>query len=342
MNNKSTFSDILNDFVNSYLPVGKGVSPNTITSYKYAYRLLADFMLEKKNVPFDGITFNSLNYDTLTEFFDWLTNERHCSETTRNHRLSALLSFSKYAQNRNFDAAVTFRNSILRIPIRKTPKSQMTWFTAMEMEILLALPDDRTQIGKRNKMILMTLYVTGTRAQELCDLTVSSIKKRKDKTSLVIKGKGNNVRIINLPNLFADSLDKYLKYRHIENNPDRHIFYSQTHEQMTISCVEEIVKKYVTLAKKQNPQLYTMGEYTPHSFRHTTAVHMLEAGVPLMAIKKFLGHRSVQTTQIYAELSQNTVDKYVEEWSKKWFSGNKNKMPALSAKGSNIPAFLNV
>ena len=88
---------------------------------------------------------------------------------------------------------------------------------------------------------------------------------------------------------------------------------------MTISCVEEIVKKYVNMAKEQHPELFTMGTYTPPSFRHSTATHMLEAGVPLMAIKKFLGHASIQTTHVYAELSQNTVDKYVKEWNEKWF-----------------------
>lgn len=89
--------------------------------------------------------------------------------------------------------------------------------------------------------------------------------------------------------------------------------------------------------------LFTMGTYTPHSFRHSTATHMLEAGVPLMAIKQFLGHASIQTTQVYAELSQNTVDKYVKEWNEKWFPkeihSNEKKD---DAEEGNMPSFLNV
>ena len=127
------------------------------------------FKYEKNGIAADAISFEDLDYDTLTGFFEWILKERKCSETTRNQRLAALLSFSKYAQNRDFDAAAVFRNSIIRIPLSKPRGKRRTWFTAEEMKILLALPDDRTDIGLRDKMILMTLYVTGARSQELCD-----------------------------------------------------------------------------------------------------------------------------------------------------------------------------
>ena len=85
-----------------------------------------------------------------------------------------------------------------------------------------------------------------------------------------------------------------------------------------------------------------MGTYTPHSFRHSTATHMLEAGVPLMAIKKFLGHASIQTTQVYAELSQNTVDKYVKEWNEKWFPKEIHTEEKKEPEEGNMPSFLNI
>ena len=103
--------------------------------------------------------------------------------------------------------------------------------------------------------------------------------------------------------------------RRIETEPDRHIFSSQTHEHMTISCVEEIYKKYIKLAKEKTPNLFKEEHYSPHSMRHTTGQHMLEAGVPIMVIKAFLGHASVQTTQIYTESPQATVDKHIREWN---------------------------
>lgn len=342
MSEKQVFLQLLNDYVNTYLPIGIGVQPNTIKSYKYAFRLLIKFMNERKGIPADTISFEDLDYDTLSEFFQWILLERKCSETTRNQRLAALLSFSKYAQNRDFDAAAVFRNSIIRIPISKPRGKRRTWFTAEEMKIILSIPNDRTTIGLRDKMVLTSLYVTGARSQELCDLTVSCVRRKKNHTAIELNGKGDKRRLVNVSDKFASMLDSYLRKRRINEILDRHIFSSQTHEYMTISCVEGIVKKYVKMAKEQNPTLFTMGSYTPHSFRHSTATHMLEAGVPLMAIKKFLGHTSVQTTQVYAELSQNAVDKYVKEWNEKWFPKEIHTLEKGIQQEGNMPSFLNI
>ena len=127
--------------------------------------------------------------------------------------------------------------------------------------------------------------------------------------------KGSKARRIRIPDTCASMLKKYIKHRRIETEPDRHIFSSQTHEHMTISCVEEIYKKYIKLAKEKTPNLFKEEHYSPHSMRHTTGQHMLEAGVPIMVIKAFLGHASVQTTQIYTESPQATVDKHIREWN---------------------------
>ena len=137
----------------------------------------------------------------------------------------------------------------------------------------------------------------------------------------------------------ADILRKYMEKRHIEHSPDRHIFSSQTHEQMTISCIEEIVRKYVKQAHGLYPDKFLQEGYSPHSFRHTTATHMIEAGVPLIVIKNFLGHASIQTTQIYAELTQNTVDKHILEWNEKWFPRS-NTLTAEKNIDDNMPGFL--
>ncbi len=92
------------------------------------------------------------------------------------------------------------------------------------------------------------------------------------------------------------------------------------------------------MAKKQNPSLFQAGSYPPHSMRHSTACHLLEAGVDIVTIKNILGHVSVQTTQIYAEMSQDTVDRKLKEWNETWFGNN----PKINIKKStdNIPEFL--
>jgi len=153
------------------------------------------------------------------------------------------------------------------------------------------------------------MYASGARAQEICDLTVRNVLFHDKTSTLVLTGKGNKTRRIGLPGNCTVMLKKYVYHRHIENAYSRHVFSSQTHEQMTISCVEGIFKKYVSLAKEKHPNMFSHNSYPPHSMRHSTASHLLEAGVDIVTIKNILGHVSLQTTQIYAELSQETVNK---------------------------------
>lgn len=168
-------------------------------------------------------------------------------------------------------------------------------------------------------MILNLMYASGARAQEICDLSVRDVQFQRELTRLTLAGKGNKVRRIVIAKSCAGMLKHYLDWRGISHDLNRYIFSSQTHEHMTVSCIEEIYKKYVTKAREQHPGMFLQPQYTPHTMRHTTATHMLEAGVPLMAIKNFLGHASVAKTERYAEFSQTTTDKHIREWNRRWF-----------------------
>lgn len=340
MNNKSNFLNLLDSFVNSYLPHSIGASPNTIKSYKFAFRLLIEFIYEEKSIPADQITFENLDYKTLTAFFRWIEEVRGCSASTKNQRLSAIVSFSAYAQNRDFAAASVFRNSVNKIPMKKVQNKQRTILTPQEVTILLSLPKEGRETGLRDKVLLSLMYASGARAQEICDLTVGNLRFHQKGASVNIKGKGGKVRQIGIAKTCATLLKQYIEYRKIYDKPERHVFSSQTHEHMTISCVEGIFKKYIRTAKKENPTLFLANSYPPHSMRHTTASHMLEAGVPLVVIKNFLGHASLQSTEIYAAISQNTVNRHLKEWNEKWFPNNISTIQDRQ-KPSKYPDFLN-
>lgn len=319
MNDSSKFLSLLEDFLDYYLPIAKGLSKNTIKSYKYAFRLLIQFMQSSNNIPADQITFEQLNYDTLIKYLEWLEEIRGCCKSTRNQRLAALSSFSKYAQNRNFSAATVFRNSIIKIPAKKSQHSRRAVFTVDEISIFLRLPDESRFVGQRNKMLLSLMYATGARAQEICDLQVKDIIFNDPHTGVTLNGKGGKVRRVFIPKSCSMMLKKYMEKQKLSSSSNSHLFSSQTHEKMTLSCVEEIFKKYVKIAKKKYPNKFNDTSYPPHSMRHTTAVHMVEAGVPLIVIKNFLGHKSLQSTLIYADLTQSTVNKHIKEWNAKWF-----------------------
>ena len=220
MNKPSKFLGLLDNFITNYMPCSVGASSNTVTSYKYAFRLLLEFMYYKKGVPADKITFEQLSFDTMTEFLDWLEKDRGCSASTKNQRLSAIISFSRYAQNRDFDAASIFRSGVIKIPMKKAQKKQRAVLSVQEVSILLRLPDDSKVIGLRDKVLLSLMYASGTRAQEICDLTVGNIQFNMKGATLNIKGKGGKSRRIGIPDNCAEMLQKYISHRRLGSKPD--------------------------------------------------------------------------------------------------------------------------
>jgi site-specific recombinase XerD len=312
------FLDLLGAFIDDYMPNSAGLSANTVKSYKVTFRLLLEYVYAEKNIGSGGITFSMLDFDVTNGFLIWLEQERGCSVATRNQRLVALSSFSRYAQNRSLDAAV-FANVIDRIPVKTSATALRTMFTLEEVAILLELPDKNTAIGLRDCVMLNLMYASGARAQEVCDLAVRGVQFHPDATKLTLTGKRQKTRRINIAEPVGVLLKRYIAKRGIAKQLDHHIFSSRTHEHMKTSCITEIFKKYVGQAKAQHPLMFREETYTPHSMRHTTATHMLEAGIPLMAIKNFLGHASVHTTERYAALTQTTVNNYIRDWNSKWF-----------------------
>lgn len=308
---------LLSDYFNSYLPEVKGVSHNTIISYQYAFQLLFDFLYEKKGIEPEKVTFDNLSNEIILEYLAWIETSRDCSPVTRNHRRTALSSFAKYALKKNLSATLQFFSDVTAIPKKKTPQiSDIKYFTKEEIAIIFNAPDTSKTIGKRDTMLLSLLYASGARVQELCDLTLNDIYFGEE-TNIRLIGKGRKGRLVTIPENCAVMLKNYLCNRplNFSNLTDRtkHIFSSQTHEQMTISCVEAIVKKYVAKVKKIHPQLFRRKSYSPHSFRHSIAVHMLECGESIVVIKAFLGHASIATTMIYASVTPELANKYLRE-----------------------------
>jgi site-specific recombinase XerD len=295
------------------------------------------YLYTEKNISSDSVKFETLDFDTINGFLNYVEQERGCSIATRNLRLTALSSFAAYAQNRSLDAAV-FANVLDKIPVKTAAAAPRTMFTLEEVAILLELPDKSTEIGLRDCVMLNLMYASGARTQEVCGLTVRNVMFQADGTKLTLTGKKQKTRRINIAEPCAVLLRQYLAKRGIEKQLERHIFSSQTHEHMKTSCITVLFKKYINLAKTRHPLLFRERSYTPHSMRHTTATHMLEAGVPLMAIKNFLGHSSVHTTERYAALTQATVSNYIREWNSKWFPQT-GTIPELP-RGDALPKFL--
>jgi site-specific recombinase XerD len=341
---ESEFVALLGKFFTDYLPVSINASTNSIKSYKCAFRLLFQYLNDVAEIDTARITFEMLNFDLLTNFFDWLITERKNSRTTAKQRMGALSSFAEYAQNRNLEAGYIFRNSLEKIykkSFRRVKGKKRHAFTRQELEILFALPDTTDKIGWRDLVILVVMYASGARAQEICDVTVKDVSHDNNGNALLtLMGKGNIPRRVKITTDATELLNKYITYRKIGEQPDRHVFSSQRNEHMSVVCLEEIFAKYEKMAKKAHPNKFNAGRYTPHVMRHTTATHLIEAGVALPVVKNILGHASIQSTQIYVEISQQTVDQSVRVWNEKWFNQNGIKEELLPKMQSSLPEFL--
>lgn len=154
------------------MPFSSGLSPNTIRSYKHSFRLLFQYIYQVQKKNADEILFRDLDYETIDGFLKWIETERGCSASTRNLRLSALASFSFYAQNRNFEAATVFANAVRRTPVKKEAIQPRITFSLDEVSVLLHLPNPQKRLGFRDQVLLNLMYASGARAQEICDLKV--------------------------------------------------------------------------------------------------------------------------------------------------------------------------
>jgi site-specific recombinase XerD len=314
---------LLSSFFTEYLPVTKGLSANTIKSYQYAFQLFFRYLDDVKNIRTSKVTFETLTNGVIDEFLVYLESERQCTAKTRNVRRSAIIAFAKYATKKSFSASLSFYSEAISSTKKKEPKKNIVkHFSKEEIQYLLRLPDTTKAIGQRDVTMLAVLYATGARAQELCDISLGDITLATPSfpTKVRLTGKGNKSRIVTIPESCTSILAEYLRTRNYNVNDKstygRHLFSSQTNEYMTIACVEEVVRKYVGFAKKLYPGLFRQNNYTPHCFRHSIAVHMLEAGESLVVIKAFLGHASISSTVVYANITPELANKYLDERGK--------------------------
>ncbi len=312
--------DPLNHWVDEYLPNAEGKKRNTIKSYKATWRLVFKYFLQD-GIKASNVTYSMLTYDKIMGFLSWLEKERNCKVSTRNNRLAALSKFADYSMNTDFNAAHEYYQSIQKIPFKKgNDATERAYFTQEGVKILMDLPTPKDSMGIRDHTLLQFMYAAGVRAEEVCVLKVEDVKFLSDgKASILIHGKGGKTRRIMISAKPTSTLKKYIRYRRIGNQRETYIFPSQRNARMSVSCVEDIFHKYVGLAKQEHPKSFKAGSYPPHSMRHTTAVHMLEAGVPLVVVKQFLGHEQIKTTEIYAKLSPQAVNAKIADWDKEYW-----------------------
>ena len=310
----TVFSRQLAVYFSVHLPEVRKCSANTIKSYANAFAVLYDYFDEKRCVPHYRIEYKDFTPGLLEDYTLWLAHERNYSAASVKARFSALTSFLKYASKREMSALSAFTAAV-GAEKPKPGHKPFPYFSLEEMGILLRLPDPRKKTEKRDLVMLSAFYETGARAQELCDLKVGDVKFGAI-TKVRLFGKGKKTREVPVSREVADLLKYHVKTNDISGKPDEPLFISQLGGKMTTACVRNLVSKYVAKAKAEHPSLFNEPQYSPHSFRHSKAVHMVESGTQLIYIRNFLGHVSVQSTEVYARVGQAALVKMLSERGK--------------------------
>ena len=303
------FAVFLRRFLTSHLAGLRGCSPNTIGSYRDTFKLLILFFSDVRSIPPEKLTLDRIDADAITGFLNWLEAERHNSISTRNQRLAAISSFYRWLQSQD-PARMASCQDILAIPAKKHAQPGVNHLTAGQTRRLLAQPDRSTRRGRRDATLLATLYDTAARVSELAGLTVRDIRLQPPPLA-ALTGKGAKIRHVPLGGNTAALLSAYLAEYGLDQagHDDYPLFASQHRSKLSRGGVAWIIRKYQ--ARTGDPAL-TSADLTPHVLRHSKAMHLCEAGVPLPYIRDILGHVELATTDIYARASTEAKRKALE------------------------------
>jgi site-specific recombinase XerD len=293
------FARYLTQYLSSYLPGQRNLSAHTIASYRDTFKLLLTFCQHEHGISPDALTLAHIDDDLIRSFLAWIEEIRRCSIATRNQRLAAIHAFFRYVQAETPERLLMYQR-ILAIPLKKTGKPAVSYLTTEALEAILKQPDRTTPAGRRDLLVLTVLYDSGARVSELTDLLVRDIRLTQPAT-ITLKGKGRKVRHVPLMSGTASLIKDYLEERRLTAvyRLDHPLFFNSRHQKLTRAGISYIIGKYVKAVREQTTILLPE-KLSPHIFRHSKAMHLLQINMNLVYIRDFLGHASVTTSEIYA------------------------------------------
>lgn len=287
---------LLEAFFTERLQQQRSASPNTIAAYRDTFRLLLAFARERLRKPPSALPLVDLDAPFVAAFLQHLEKQRGNSVRTRNARLAAIHSFFRYVALQEPAHSATCQR-VLAIPTKKAARKLVTSLTRAEQEAMLAAPDRTTWLGRRDHAIILLLLQTGLRVSELRDLRCEDIVVTVG-AHVRCRGKGRKERCTPLTREAVSVIKAWLVER--AGLPTEPAFPSRCSTVLSRDAVERLVTKYAEIASKACSCLGKK-RISPHVLRHTTAVSLLQAGNDRSVIALWLGHESIETTQMYLD-----------------------------------------
>ena len=288
------FPALLQDFLHRRLVAQRGASAHTIASYRDTFMLFLGYAAERTGRTPSALTLPDLDAPMVLDFLDHLETQRGNSARTRNLRLTAIRSFMRYASLRE-PTLLPVAQRVLAIPVKRFDRPVLGYLSREEITAIIDAPDRSTWSGQRDAVLFAVLYNTGARVSEITRLHVADVLLDRA-SSLLLHGKGRKERVVPLWKSTAAQLQRWLP--RIDRSPDappnragKPLSRSGGEHQLRVACRK---------ASDRHPSLATR-RVSPHTLRHTTAMHLLQSGVDITVIALWLGHEDTATTHQYVE-----------------------------------------
>lgn len=306
----NTLARALRTFFADHLPRVRGVSPHTVQSYRDSLVLLLRFVAARRNHPVTKLDLEDLGTAEVLDFLQHLETDRHNTAGTRNVRLAAIHAFVRYCAT-SHPESLEHCQRVLAVPFKRNRSRAVEYLDYDEVKAVLATANRATPDGRRDYALLATMFNTGARVQEVvgirrCDLQLEM------QPHVRLFGKGRKERLCPLWSQTAELLSGLLADRKSGPRPEAPVFLNHRGERLTRFGIRYILGKYCARAAAVMPTLRAKRLH-PHSMRHSTAVHLLRAGVDLVTISHWLGHASIAVTNRYAsvdmEMKRDAIEK---------------------------------
>lgn len=305
-----TLAHLLQRFLGHHLPIHRGLAVNTVLAYRDALKLLLCYAADRLRKPVDKLFVEDLNEPLVLTFLEHLEKDRNCTSRTRNLRLAAIRTFFGFAARE--EPTLLAQSQIVRtIPLKRTPYPTVDYLEENEMQALLHAIDSRSRTGIRDTALLLLLYNTGARVSEVVHLALPDV--RLDGVPQVkLLGKGRKTRSCPLWPETTQELKAYLRQRQPRDPREQRLFLDANGRPITRFGVRYVLSKYAAQAHRLCPSIAAK-TVTPHTIRHTTAMHLLRAGNDVNMVSYWLGHADINTTHVYVEIDMKMKRQMIEK-----------------------------
>jgi integrase/recombinase XerD len=290
------FPSLLQEFFCQHLLNQRNASSRTIASYRDTFRLLLQYIEKRKNTRPVDVTLGDLDAPCILAFLDYLEKERRNCIRSRNVRLAGISSFFRYAAAKDPASLPTIQR-VLAIPMKRFERPLLGFLSAQEIQAILEAPNAASFSGRRDRVLFALMYNTGARVSEMAALQVGDVVLGRC-PCIRLHGKGRKERTVPLWQSTARQLKQWMS--RIDPKPNSPLLPNAHGQFLTRSGIESRLREAVRIARRKQPSLNSR-RISPHTLRHTTAMHLLQSGVDMTVIALWLGHESPATTHLYVE-----------------------------------------